>query len=186
MGFLQVELFRSFRLKIGSNVHFDAFILENFVVLQKNGKLHLIFCCKNKYINKFHAFTIRTDNKNVSEIEELRWENGSKSAQNVRFFIDLSKNHYLQRKTRNVILFFIIKNRNVFQFVFKIINDFRNMSERGEFKFENSLKKNRQKIEIKLRRIKEITTYQASVPQNEVELVEYFKSTVTSCTESMR
>ena len=60
------------------------------------------------------------------------------------------------------------------------------MSERGEFKFENSLKKNRQKIEIKLRRIKEITTYQASVPQNEVELVEYFKSTVTSCTESMR
>ena len=31
-----------------SKIHFDGFILENFVVLYKNEKIHLIFCNKNR------------------------------------------------------------------------------------------------------------------------------------------
>ena len=58
--------------------------------LQKNGKRHMIFCYKNKYANKFHALTIKIDIRNMSESKEFRWENDSKLAQDLHFFIFFS------------------------------------------------------------------------------------------------
>ena len=77
----------------------------------------------------------------MSESREFRWENDSKSAQNMLFFIffffekpqDLKKN-----EKRNSIFYY--KNKNTFKFhAFTIKNDFGNASESGELRFENSL-----------------------------------------------
>ena len=65
--------------------HSFRIIIENFVVLLKNGKRHLIFDYENKNTNKFHAFTIKTDIRIMSESRDFGWENDSKSAQDVHF-----------------------------------------------------------------------------------------------------
>ena len=56
------------------------------------------------------------------------------------FIIFFSKNRYL-KKYEKLYFIFYYKNRNTSQFlVFMIKNDFKNVSESGEFRFENSLK----------------------------------------------
>ena len=77
----------------------------------------------------------------MSEIRELRWENDSKSAPDVHFFIffhekPLPLKFSIKEKTfgvkRNVFRFFCLKNRNAHQFhAFTHRNDFENMSETG-------------------------------------------------------
>ena len=102
----------------------------------------MIFYSKKKYTNKFHAFTMEIDSRNMSESKEFRWENDSKLAQDVHFFIFffLEKPLSLEKNDKLYFIFYY-KNRNTSQFlVFMIKNDFKNVSESGEFRFENSLK----------------------------------------------
>ena len=125
-------LFHSFSPKIDLSVHFDSFILENFVVLKRNVKLHLIFYSKNKNTNKYHSITIQTGIRNMFESREFRWENDWKSARDVHFFhfFFLEKSLPLKKNEKRYFTLYY-KNRNTWQF--HAFNNFGNMSENGKF-----------------------------------------------------
>ena len=74
----------------------------------------------------------------IGSMSESKWENDSKLAQGVHFFFE--KLQPLKKKEKRFSIFYH-KNRNTYQFSFVIKNDFRNMSDCGNFRFENSLKR---------------------------------------------
>ena len=149
-GLSHVWLFCFFCSKISSNVLLNAFTLENFVVLTKNSKRQLIFCYKNKYINRLHTFTIKIDIRNISESREFKWEKwfkiGSKRVLLLLLLLLLlwfffhGKTLSLKKNEKRHSVFYN-KNTNNLQFhVFAIKNDFRNVSESIKLRIENSLK----------------------------------------------
>ena len=82
-------------------------------------------------------FTIKTDIINMWKSEEFRWGNDSKNA--IFHFFFSEKPPPLKKKEKCYSIFYY-KNRNAWQFhALTIKNDFGNLTERGEFKFENNL-----------------------------------------------
>ena len=99
--------------------------------LQQNGKDHSTFYYKSKYTHKFHAFTIKTDLKNMSEIREL----GSKKCSeigSIRPTLSFSFPRKITVFKEKSFSIFYYKNRNIHKFYalkITVKSDFRNMTE---------------------------------------------------------
>ena len=97
----------------------------------------MIFCYKNKYINKFHTFAIEIDIRNTCQ------KVGSLDGKMTQSWLKMRTFSFFSRKTAifKETFFCYYKNRNTCQFyAFTIQIDFGNMSERGEFRFKNNMK----------------------------------------------
>ena len=110
IGFFYVGHFCSFCPKISSNVNFDAFIHENFVVLLKNGKRHLILCYK---INTLANF-IRLRSKLSSELCQRVGSINRKMAQNrletcnFSFFFSFLSKTIIFKEKRETLFYFLL------------------------------------------------------------------------------
>ena len=81
---------------------------------------------------------MKTDNRNMSESKEFEWENDSKSAQDLHFFLFFLENPLFLKKNWKRSSIFFYKDRNTDQFnAFTIKNDFGSVSESDEVRFLN-------------------------------------------------
>ena len=100
------------------------------------------FSCTNiSTPTNFKLFTVKTDIRNMSESNEFRWENDSKSTQDVHYFIFFFwKNPITLKKNKKRYSISFCENRNTYIFnAFSIKNVIGKMSQSAEFRFENSL-----------------------------------------------
>ena len=138
MFFFYVWFFCPYCPKISSNVHFNAFNLENSIVLLKIGKQHLVFCYKINTLTNLIYLRKKLSSEICQKVRSLDGKMRQNWIKTCTFSLLTRKTTALKEKRET--LFSIIKIEIPINFIrFIVKNDFGNMTESAEFRFENSL-----------------------------------------------